>query len=90
MDIISYECTNEVNDILVNPILRASNGKNVKCYRYPVNESGGHAIGPYLDDLGYYNNALFPTWVGNCLQSILPSIISFLRKNLTFFRDFYI
>ena len=79
MDIISYECAKKVNDILVNPVLRAAKDKNVKCYRYPVNESGEHATSPYLDDLGYYKDdedvVVAPDWedLRKCLYSLKPS-----------------
>ena len=81
MDRISYECARELNDVLAWYILYAC--KDVKVYRYPVTGSGGHASGPFIDDM-YYDDypddedddtIVAPDWndLRKCLYSLNPS-----------------
>ena len=81
MDRISYECARKLNDDLAWYILNAC--KDVKVYRYPVTGSGGHASGPFLDDM-YYDDypddedddtIVAPDWndLRKCLYSLNPS-----------------
>lgn len=83
MDVISYECAEKVNDILAIPILKVRKRHELYVYRFPVTGSGGHASGPFLDDM-YYDDypddedddtIVAPDWndLRKCLYSLNPS-----------------
>lgn len=82
MNIISYECAKEINNILAYPLLTVCK-YDLKVYRYPTNDSGGHASGPFFDDMYWDDNPddpdddtiVAPNWdnLRKCLYSFNPS-----------------
>ena len=83
MNVIGYECAKKVNDILAIPILKVCKRNELYVYRFPVTGSGGHASGPFLDDM-YYDDypdnedddtIVAPDWddLRKCLYSLNPS-----------------
>lgn len=83
MDIISYECAKNVNDILAIPMLKVCKQHELAVYRFPVTGSGGHATSPYVDIMYYDDNPanedddtiIAPNWdnLRKCLYSLNPS-----------------
>ena len=84
MDKISYECAKQVNDVLAVPMLRVCGQLELEVYRYPVNESGGHASSAYPDIMYWDDNPsnedddtiIAPDWdnLRKCLYSFNPSV----------------
>ena len=67
---VSYKVSKEVNDILGHSYCRNIFKTKPKCWRYPVNGSGGHASAPFIDDFYWdddpfddYDDTIFAfTW----------------------------
>ena len=53
IEYISYNIAKEVNDILGKTWCKIFKNKSKKCWRFPETGSGGHAIGPFIDDFYY-------------------------------------
>lgn len=81
MDRISYECAKKVNGIIAYRILCYC--KDVKVWRYPESNSGGHGVAPFIDGMNdddnpcdkYDDTVIAPNWeeLRLCLNSLNPS-----------------